>query len=117
MSKRLEILKDIMPILNKYTEMKPWRPSIVDTLVYDKLIGLHESDYNNGSNIPDFIWHKTPDDVMEHIIQEGPIFDLEYGWDSFDEEIRDYLIMNNFIDDPIDNNKADVIEFNRKENA
>ena len=45
---------------------------------------------------------RSPDEVMEHIIQEGPIFDLEYGWDAFDEEIRDYLIMNNFIDDPID---------------
>ena len=87
------------------------------SLTYDKLIGLHDSDYDNGSNIPDFIWHKTPDDIMEHIIQEGPIFDLEYGWESFDDEIRDYLIINNFIDDPIDNHDADVIELGGRKNG
>ena len=117
MSERMDLLKDIMVQLNKYTTMDSWRPSIVDSLTYDTLLSLHDSDYDNGSNIPDFIWHKTPDEVMEHIIQNGPIFDLEYGWDAFNDEIRDYLIMNDFIEDPIDMNEADVIELGGRNNG
>mgnify|MGYP006278929803 CR=1 FL=1 len=102
MSERMQILEDTMVELNKYTNMQPWRPSLMDLWVYDKLITMHESDYENGSSIPDFIWHKKPDEIMETIIASDKIFDMEYGWDDFDEQVRDYLIINDFIADPME---------------
>ena len=66
------------------------------------MMGMHESDYENESTVPSYIWRKTPDEIMQHIIDKGYIFDLQYGVESLDEEIRDYLIMNDFIADPMD---------------
>jgi hypothetical protein len=83
--------------------MPEWRPGLLDLWVYDKLIQLHESDYSNDSDIPDFIWKDTPDHIMEKILESGRIFDMEYGWDAFDEDVRLYLIENDFIIDPMDN--------------
>ena len=103
----MQILEDMLVQLNKYTTMQPWRPSLVDLWVYNILINMHESDYDNESTIPDFLWRKTPDEVMEHIISSSRIFDLEYGWEALDEEIRDYLIMNDFIVDPLDEEVSD----------
>jgi hypothetical protein len=40
---------------------------------------------------------------MEKILESGRIFDMEYGWDAFDEDVRLYLIENDFIIDPMDN--------------
>lgn len=102
MSERMQILEDTMIQLNKYTAMQPWRPSLVDLWVYNSLINMHEGDYDNGTDTPDFIWKKTPDEIMQHIIDSPRIFDMEYGWDQTDEEIRDYLIQNDFIVDPLD---------------
>jgi hypothetical protein len=102
MSERMQILEEVYPLILKYTDIQPWRPSLMDLLAYDKLIGLYESDHENGSDVPDFIWMDTPDHIMEKIIESGPIFDMEYGWDDFDEQVRNYLIYNDFIIDPED---------------
>ena len=99
---RMQLLEDALQLVTKYTTSGDWRPGLVDLWVYDKLISLHESDYENGSTVPDFLWRKTPDEIMEIIINGPRIFDMEYGWDQFDEEVREYLIMNDFIHDPMD---------------
>ena len=96
------MLEDALLLVSKYTRNEPWRPGLVDLWVYDRLISLQESDYENGSTVPDFLWRKSPDEIMQEIIDGPRIFDLEYGWETFDEEIRDYLIQNNFIVDPMD---------------
>ena len=111
MSDRLNILKSTLGQLHSYTTMKPWRPSLMDLWVYSTLINMHESDYDNGTSIPDFIWRKSPDEIMEHIIDSSRIFDMEYGWDSFDEDIRNYLIMNDFIVDPLDTEQVSDEEY------
>lgn len=97
----MQILEDVMIQLNKYTTMQPWRPSLMDIWVYDRLLSMHENDYDNGSSIPDYLWRKTPDEIMQHIIDSPKIFDMEYGWDSFDDDVRNYLTDNNFIVDPM----------------
>ena len=107
MSERMQILEDVMIQLNKYTTMQPWRPSLMDIWVYDRLISMHESDYDNGSTVPDYLWRKTPDEIMQIIIDSPKIFDMEYGWDSFDDDVRQYLIDNNFIVDPMDEEVSD----------
>ena len=98
----MQILEDMHILLNKYTSMQPWRPSLVDLWVYNTLINMNEGDYSNESTVPDFIWKKNPDEIMQEIIDGPRIFDMEYGWDTLDEEIREYLIMNDFIVDPMD---------------
>jgi hypothetical protein len=99
---RLQLLEEAYAKVHEYTTTQPWRPGLVDLWVYNILINFHESDYDNGTNIPDFIWTATPDEVMQHIIDSSRIFDLEYGWDQLDEDIRDYLKDNKFISDPMD---------------
>lgn len=99
---RMQLLEDAMASVNKYTTTDSWRPGIVDLLIYDIMINMHESDYENGSTVPDFLWRDTPDHIMQKIIDSGRIFDLEYGVENLDEEIRDYLIQNDFIVDPMD---------------
>mgnify|MGYP006267921767 CR=1 FL=1 len=100
MSYRMQVLEEAMLLVNKYTTLDEWRPGLVDLLVYEILMNMYESDYDNESTVPDFIWRKKPDEVMEHIIDKGRIFDLEFGIESLDEDIRNYLIMNDFIVNP-----------------
>ena len=102
MSDRLSMLIDMELKLTEYSRMQPWRPGLIDLYVYDILVGMYESDYENGTSMPDYIWRKKPDEVMQHIIDSPRIFDLQYGWEQLDEDIRDYLIQNDFIVDPTD---------------
>lgn len=96
MSERMQLLEDAMQLVSKYTKTDMWRPGIIDLYVYDILIGMHESDYED-IEMMTYIWNKTPDEVMQHIIDGPRIFDLEFGWEQLDEEIREYLLDNNFI--------------------
>ena len=107
MSDRMQMLEDAMLLVNKYTKTDSWRPGLMDLWVYDDLIGMYESDYDNGSTVPSYIWRKKPDEIMQFIIEKGRIFDLEYGWEQLDEELRDYLIENDFIADPLDEEVSD----------
>ena len=108
---RMQLLEDAMQLVSKYTKTDTWRPGIVDLYVYDILMNMYESDYENGSSIPDFIWRKKPDEVMQDIIDKGRIFDLEYGWEQLDEDIREYLIQNDFIADPTDEDAVSDEEY------
>ena len=107
----MQLLEDAMQLVSKYTKTDTWRPGIVDLYVYDILMNMYESDYENGSSIPDFIWRKKPDEVMQDIIDKGRIFDLEYGWEQLDEDIREYLIQNDFIADPTDEDAVSDEEY------
>ena len=103
----MQLLEDAIQLVNKYTTTDEWRPGIVDLLVYDIMIGMHESDYENGSTVPSYIWRDTPDHIMQHMIDKSRIFDLEFGLEDLDEQIRDYLIIENFIVDPLDESVSD----------
>lgn len=98
MSDRMQMLEEIMPLLSKYSKMQPWRPGLIDLYVYDIMLGMYESDYEDVDNMS-WVWTKKPDEVMQHIIDSPRIFDLEYGWESLDEDIRDYLSQEGFLVD------------------
>ena len=89
----MQMIEEAYAIISKYSKLKPWRPGMIDVYVYDVMVGMHENDYTEDT--VEYIWHKTPDEVMEFLIEDTRIFDLEYGWEQFDEEIREYLIENN----------------------
>ena len=109
---RMQLLEDAMLLITQYTKTDTWRPGLVDLLTYDIMVGMYESDYDNESTVPDFIWRKKPDEIMEHIITNtNYIFDLEYGLESLDEQIRDYLITNDFIADPTDEDSVSDEEY------
>lgn len=93
---RMQLLEDALQHVTKYTMQDPWRPGLVDLVVYDILIGMHESDYED-VEMMSYIWRNTPDQVMEYILNTNRGFDLEYGLEQLDEELRDYMLENNFI--------------------
>lgn len=92
---QMRLLEEAVAYVSKYTKNYN-RPGLMDLWVYDMLISMHESDYSSVEFMT-YIWRKTPDEVMQHIIESGRIFDLEFGWDQLDEEIRDYMLENDFI--------------------
>ena len=98
MSDRLAMLQQLQIDMNKYTKTDEWRPGLMDLWTFDSLISMYESDYAD-VQFQTYIWRKKPDEVMQYILDTNRIFDLEYGWDSFDEELREYLIKNDFIVD------------------
>lgn len=96
MSDRMKLLEDAYQNIDAYTKAggsTNWRPGLIDLYVYTNLINKYESDIEDGN----WIWSKTPDEVMEEIIASARIFDLEYGWEVFDEEVRDYLIDHEYV--------------------
>lgn len=113
MSQRMQLLEEALLIVGKYTKLIPgqWRPGLTDLYVYNVIVDMHQSDYENGSTVPDYIWRKTPDEVMETIVNSSRIFDLEYGWEQLSEDIRDYLITNKFIADPLDEDEVSDDEY------
>lgn len=97
---RMQLLENTYELLTKYTRTEPHRPGIVDLWVFDTLIGLHENDAEDiKDGNPYWIWQTTPDLIMQHIIDTNKWFSLEYGAEQLDEEIREYLIENDFIKD------------------
>lgn len=98
MSRRMELLEEAYAAVSQYTSLEgyPWRPSITDLMAYDVIIGMHESDYED-VEFMDYIWRKTPDEIMQHIVDSSHLFSLEYGLEQFDEEIREYLVEQEFI--------------------
>lgn len=95
MSERMQILEEAQTLITKYTHIKPWRPGLIDLYAYTTIINMHDNDYTD-DNV-EYIWRKTPDEVMAFLVEDTKIFDLEYGWDQFDEDIREYLLENEFI--------------------
>lgn len=93
---RLDKLEQALKLVVDYTRDGDWRPGIVDLFVLEILTEMKESDYTDQEK-PEFIWHKTPIEVMEYIISKGYIFDIEFGTEDLLESIRDYLIINDFI--------------------
>ena len=92
---RMSLLIDMQLLAAKYSHQQPWRPAITDLWVYDTLTGMYESDQEDEY----WKWKVTPDEVMIHIMSDTKLFDLEYGYEQVDEELREYLIENDFIID------------------
>ena len=96
MSDKMVLLEEMFALADKYTR-ETIRPSIIDLLTYDAIIGMYESDYED-VNTMTYIWRKKPDEIMETIVESDKyLFNLEYGLDSFDEDIREYLQEKGFI--------------------
>lgn len=98
MTDRLSMLLEGQVLVTKYSELKPWRPGLVDLWVYDTLIDMHESDYEDVEAMS-WLWRETPDNIMSAILENDVRFDLEYGPEQMHEEIRDYLQDKGFIVD------------------
>jgi hypothetical protein len=96
MDNRMALLLDMQIILTKYTDKGGnWRPGLCDIWTYNALINMHESDDEDGFQT--YIWRNTPDEIMEYILQEGRIFDLEYGVEDLYEALREYMLDRKFI--------------------
>ena len=87
---RMQLLEDAIQSVKAYTKHpNGWRPGLVDIWIYDILIDMHESDYES-VEWQEFIWRKTPDEVMQHILDTYYLFDdLEYGPEQLHEAISD----------------------------
>jgi hypothetical protein len=118
MSDRIDILDSALELINQYTTAASWRPGLVDLCTYDCIQTLqvqHQDDAaaaQSMGGLPDYIWKKTPKEIMQIIIDTNEIFDLEQGWEYFADSIRDYLIINGFIIDTtdLDEDRGDVLE-------
>jgi hypothetical protein len=97
---RMQLLENSLQAISAYSlkDGQYWRPGIVDLFVYDTLMSMHESDYAQLE--PEPFWTKTPDEIMQHIVETEKYFDLEGGAQDLWEELRDYLTDNGFNVDP-----------------
>ena len=95
---RLDILQDLQIKVTEYSRIKTdeWRPGLLDLWTFDTLVAMYESDYED-VEFMSFIWRKKPDEIMQHILDSRRIFDLEYGIETFQDELRDYMTDNDFI--------------------
>lgn len=100
---RMGLLSDMAESLNQYTHQQDdWRPGLVDLVIYNELIDMHENDMDSPN--PDYIWKHDVDYIMKHILDTNHFFDsaLEFGSEQLGEELNDYLVINDFIVDPTD---------------
>jgi len=100
---RMELLEDMDILLEKYMQTSDtWRPALVDLVAFNFINGMCQNDYDGTD--PDFLWRKSPDEIMQHILDTNHYFNsgIEFGADQLHEEIREYLINNDFIVDPSD---------------
>ena len=112
---RMQLLNEMIESLKEYThEQKTWRPGLVDLAVYNEMIDMHESDMDN-PEFAEYLWKSTPDVVMEYVIETNHGFEsaLEFGSEQLYEELRDYLIEEDFmisIDDADDEDDEQLTE-------
>ena len=93
---RLGLLVDINMSMTKYSNSKGnWRPGIHDYCTFHTLINMYESDMSD-DNL-EYMWNKTPDEIMYLIIEGNDSFVIDYGWEDLDESIRDYVISKDFV--------------------
>ena len=94
----MEMLEDLQVKVTQYSLLisDEWRPGLLDLWVYDTLVSMYESDYDD-VEFMSYIWRKKPDEIMQHILDTRRIFDLEYGIETFQDELRDYMTDNDFI--------------------
>jgi hypothetical protein len=92
---RMQMLEDALGLISNYTKVIPWRPGLVDLWVYNIIIDMYDNDHEE-ENL-EYIWKDTPDAIMESLISGPVIFDMEYGFEDLDEQVREYLINEEFI--------------------
>ena len=101
---RIQLLEDALQSITAYTKhAEGWRPGLVDVVVYNALINMHEEDEQEDY----YTWNSTPDVVMQHIMNSGHIFDLEYGLEDLYEALREHLIEKDFVKDIDDVDKEE----------
>jgi hypothetical protein len=106
---RMQLLEDALQNITAYTKHEDgWRPGLVDVVVYNALISMHEDDEQEGY----YKWNSTPDVIMEKIMNSGHIFDLEYGMEDLYEALRDYLTEKDFVTDVDDEEEKEEEEEN-----
>ena len=91
----MQLLEDAYQAVSRYTSAEvngSWRPGITDLFVYETIIGMHGAKEDLEDN-----WTDTPDHVMARIIDNNVMFNVDYGFEQMDEEIREYLINEGFI--------------------
>ena len=95
---RMQILEDLQLKITEYSRIQSdeWRPGLCDLWVYDTLVSMYESDYED-VEFMSHIWRKKPDEIMQYILDSHRIFDLEYGPEQLSDELRDYMTDNDFI--------------------
>lgn len=95
MTNRMKMLEDAYQQITAYTATSPYRPGLVDLILFDVLLTMHES--NDEDENPEYVWRNTPDEIMEHILDSSAQFTIEYGLEDLDEQVTQYLEDNNFV--------------------
>jgi hypothetical protein len=115
---RMNLLVDISVAMSKYTNAgSNWRPGIQDYCTFHTLINLYEDDMSD-DNL-EYMWTKTPDEIMYHIIETNNGFTIDYGWDDLYDSLRDYVKANKFVihvDDMSDEEYNQLIEGRKNDN-
>jgi len=94
MSEMINNIEEAYQLITSYTS-KTSRPGLSDLITFDILMDMHERDMSDLD--PEFIWTETPDNVMQHIIDNNQLFTVDHGWEDMMDSIRDYLTDQGFI--------------------
>lgn len=89
---RIQLLEDGFANITAYTKVDPYRPGIVDLVVYNFMVDAYEEDEPD-----EFKWLDTPDHIMQSILDSNYMFTLEYGLEDLYDQVRIYLGNNGFV--------------------
>ena len=90
---RIKSLEDAYQSVTAYTSQNPWRPGLIDLIVFDYMISMHEMD----GETDEYLWTETPDHVMQSVLDSNYMFTLEYGLEDLWEQVRLYTGMRGFV--------------------
>lgn len=100
----LDIRKDLDEMINKLSSMPVGMP-LVWLYVWDVVKSTY-ADMSNDDGYTTVNSDYSIDDVW-NALWANPIFSLEYGVEQLDEEIRDWLITNEFIIEEVESDEDD----------
>lgn len=101
---RVALLESMHESLKQYThDQESWRPGLVDLVIYNQLTDMLTDDMDS-PEAPDYLWRNDVNHIMGYILDTNHFFDsaLEFGSEQLFEELTEYLITNDFIIDPVD---------------
>ena len=91
----IKLIEDAWASITAYTK-SGGRLGLSDLILYDTLVNMYESDMEDSD--PYLIWLETPDHIFQKIVSDNEVsFDTRYGWESYDESIREYLTAKNLV--------------------
>ena len=85
----IEYIEEAYQLVTGYTS-KTLRPGLMDLLTFDMLVDMNMQD-------DEYVWFNTPDEVMQHIVDNNVTFTLQFGLEDLWHAIREYLIENDFV--------------------